>query len=158
MDPGAARVFEMQLMPALLLELQVNKYAVPEDGEERDVVEDGEGDPVRRRADAGVKVGDDPPLDGGGRLMESRDSLGSVSKKERSYRKNDTDDGEGTGGASDDGGDEIRSTTPVLPTPSRREYERVRTWGMDWGVVTIWSCPQSCNSSYQEEVVVQQAV
>lgn len=150
----------MQLMPALLLELQVNKYAVPDDDEERDVVGDGEGDPVLRRADAGVKVGDDPSLDTGGRLMGSRDGLGSVSEKERSYRgKNDADDGERTGGASDDEEeDEMQSTTSALPTPSRRECERVRTWGMDWGVVTVWSCPRSCDSSYQEEVVVQRAV
>ncbi|CAM9527729.1 unnamed protein product [Hapterophycus canaliculatus] len=42
-----------------------------------------------------------------------------------------------------------------MPRPSAEERERLRTLGMDWGVVAVWSCPRSCENSYEECVVVQ---
>lgn len=138
-EPGAPRVFEMQLMPALLLGLQVNEFAAPDANDEPD----GAGQ-VKETSRNVLSVG------GSEKTLDRAPSTdGGVGRSDPRHRPRDDD-----GSEEDEGQDEAER----MPVPSAQDQRRMRTWGMDWGVVTVWSCPQSCEMSCEEEVVVQQAV
>lgn len=51
---------------------------------------------------------------------------------------------------SDDGRADVETSTPTA-----EDRERLRTWGMDWGVVAVWSCPASCETGFEEFVRIQ---
>lgn len=142
--PGATRVFEMQLMPALLLGLRVNEFAEPgEIATHDDTVE-------LKKIAAEEKDGIDSPVKSVGSHGPEAKSLGG----EQGGSKGSSDGIEEEGG---DGGDgEGEGGAP--PAPSAEDQERLKTWGMDWGVVAVWSCPVSCDLSCEEAVVVQPPV
>lgn len=60
----------------------------------------------------------------------------------------------GRGDIADDDSNE-GPDSDLRPVLIGEERERLRTWGMDWGVVAIWSCPTSCEASFEEFAVVQ---
>lgn len=139
-------MFEMQLMPALLLQLQVNDFAEQEPNSESDenivrpdaikqaVAQAAEGQkPVEVVMSAldKSKGGRRPPADGHGR---------SIAREQCYTASGDDDDGE---------------SARTVPTPSAEKQERLRTLGMDWGLVAVWCCPRSCEASCEEVVVVQ---
>ena len=152
--PGAARVFEMQLMPALLLELQVNAFADEETG--------GTGSKPRpdtkghsnaeeaagNKATAKPSVVDQTERPSPEPTGKHIDSLKGVARKPGS------DEGEGVAMGEHSDGD----SKPMVLTPSAEERDRLRTWGMDWGVVAVWTCPRSCEASCEEYVTVQMPV
>lgn len=158
--PGAARVFEMQLMPALLLELQVNNFADQEPGggsgkprpdtKGHSNAEDagGGGDIASKEATArpsAIDQAEDPSPRPTGK--DGDNPRGVVRKPERE---------EGGGVAMGEHGD--GDSKSIIPTPSAEERDRLRTWGMDWGVVAVWTCPRSCEASYEEHVTIQMSV
>lgn len=124
---GAARVFEMQLMPALLLHLRVNDFAEQETFGEK-----------KSDSDCNVtEVSSDTGRD--------KASLGPTCQEGGRYGRSDI-----AGDDSNEGSDSY-----LRPALIGEERERLRTWGMDWGVVAIWSCPISCEVSCEEFAVVQ---
>ncbi len=154
---GAARVFEMQLMPALLLQLRVSGRG---DREPPDQGPEEPSSPPPRPRPSPLPVGDDktdagpttaPSAAGrrnkGGGPAEAGPERGG---RERSEGRGLEDEEEGDGQ-----GAEAAAGVVVMPTPSAEERERLRTRGMDWGVVGVWCCPRSCQESCEESVVVQ---
>lgn len=134
-------------MPALLLRLPVNAFAEP--GKEL-------SGKIQVHATVETTVGDDQEVAQSQKTQKCEvfDERESSRRQESPIDDNDDPVGDGMGGeGSDDeeggGGDN------VPPAPSADDRERLRTWGMDWGVVTVWCCPRSCNLSYEETVVVQ---
>lgn len=136
----------MQLMPALLLQLQVNDFAEQEPNSESD--ENIVGPVAIKQAVARAaehqkplevvlpaldksKGGPSPPVDGHGR---------SMAREQRYSASGDDEDGE---------------SATTMPTPSTEKQERLKTLGMDWGLVAVWCCPRSCEASCEEVVVVQ---
>lgn len=156
--PGAARVFEMQLMPALLLELRVNDFADQETGgadskprpETKGLsnVEEAGGDTASNEATAKPCLIDQVEVPSPEPTGKDTDSLRGV------VRKPGGDEGEGVALGERGDGD----SKPMVPTPNAEGRDRLRTWGMDWGVVAVWSCPRSCEASYEEHVSVQMPV
>ena len=156
--PGAARVFEMQLMPALLLELQVNDFADQETGgadskprpetKGRSHAEEAGGDTASTEATAKPSLVDQAGVPSPEPTGKGTDSLKGV------VRKPGGNEGEGVAMGEHGDGD----SKPMAPTPSAEERDRLRTWGMDWGVVAVWSCPKSCEASCEEHVSVQMPV
>ncbi|CAM9745356.1 unnamed protein product [Scytosiphon promiscuus] len=130
---GATRVFEMQLMPALLLQLNVNDLAERESSE--------------RQAGNGKSCEPD-----GNRTPARTDHEANGDKGRRKSTPEPP--------ASARGGIDVSARCPSGANPEgvRAESvdrERLRTLGMDWGVVAVWSCPRSCEESFEEYVVVQ---
>lgn len=156
--PGAARVFEMQLMPALLLELHVNDFADQEAGgagtkprtdtKGHSNAEEAAGDTASNEATAKPPAMDQVEGPSPEPAGKDTDSLRGV------VRKPGGDEGEGVAMGEHGDGD----SKPMVPTPSAEERDRLRTWGMDWGVVAVWTCPRSCEASYEEHVTVQMPV
>ena len=156
--PGAARVFEMQLMPALLLELQVNDFADRETGgpggeprpdtKVHSSAEESSGDAASNEATAGPSATDQTAGPSPGLTGNHDDSLRGVERKP----------GGDEGGRVAMGEHGDRNSKPRIPIPNAEERDRLRTWGMDWGVVAVWSCPTSCEASYEEHVTVQMPV
>lgn len=149
--PGASRVFEMQLMPSLLLQLRVNDLADRERSEPdktpgsdtKKLFATREADGNKNDAKASVLspagLTENPtawPIEG--------DASTGVAEAQGGGRNGMPKGEEGDGDAE-----------PVVPIPTAEERERLTTWGMDWGVVAVWSCPRSCESSHEECVVVQ---
>lgn len=149
---GATRLFEMQLMPALLLQLQVNDLAGQETPPGADDANVGVSNdahsgaknapgwttPAANRAEGGVLTSS--AGDGIDSTGVARDGRGGTATGELKREEGDREDGE---------------AAVAMPTPSAEDRERLRTWGMDWGVVGVWSCPSSCDVSCEECVVVQ---
>lgn len=173
--PGATRVFEMQLMPALLLQLRVNELAERERAERQPT--NGEccrppgtnrnSTRARDEADSGEKgYGKSPSpavvnsARGGDLLAIPRSSEGSSPKGVRRENGGGREAGASVRGHQDDepGEEEEEAGHTPMPTPTAEERERVTTWGMDWGVVAVWSCPTSCDVSSEESVIVQRPV
>eukprot|EP00903_Cladosiphon_okamuranus_P014302 g13284.t1 len=154
---GAARLFEMQLMPALLLQLQVNNLAGQQhpaeqekassrvSGEAQDDVENPRRlTPSSAANQAGAGGASVPSADRSINLTGAAQEDRGDSSALRGLKNKDIDREEGG---------EVEAV--VMPTPSAEDLERLRTWGMDWGVVGVWSCPGSCDVSCEECVVVQ---
>lgn len=156
-------MFEMQLMPALLLQLNVNDLAEREtNGRQVDKgkTRGADGSRSAARTEHGIN-GDEirkdstaPPTatarENGGSPARQIDPKGIRQEgvgKEREWP--------GVRGKEDDEEGEEEAGSPKMPTPSAEERERLRTLGMDWGVVAVWSCPRSCEVSNEECVVVQ---
>lgn len=118
----------MQLMPALLLHLRVNDFA------EQETYGENKSDPDCNA----TKISSDTGRD--------KASLGLNCQERGRYERRSDIAGDGSNEASDS------DSRPVLIDEER---ERLRTWGMDWGVVAIWSCPTSCEVSCEEFAVVQ---
>lgn len=153
-------------MPALLLRLQVNNFAErpPDQGQNNgpqetttDHTKKGDATTAEKIPGGGGRTHTAPPLAAGGgaaATSQAAESHGSGDKdlNENSHQRLNND-GVGTVGIG--GGDDDGDIGERMPAPSAEEHERLRTWGMDWGVVTVWSCPHSCDLSCEEEVVVQ---
>lgn len=158
---GATRVFEMQLMPALLLQLKANDLADREPMEQQ-----GENssatpaDPVPKNK----TTFSNEAADGEKNAINSAPP--SVTPKRAASTAQSDDNGtigvpqsEAAGGAvKREEGDGEDAEMTAMPTPSAEELERLRTRGMDWGVVGVWCCPRSCDVSCEECVVVQMPV
>lgn len=141
-------MFEMQLMPALLLQLQVNDLASQETPEQYDanssLSKRAENNSPGRTAQAEGVVAPTPSAGGG------TGTTGVVAQERRG--------GTATAGEEnleDEEGDREEGENAAMPAPSAEDRERLRTLGMDWGVVGVWSCPRSCDASCEECVVVQ---
>ncbi|CBN79864.1 conserved unknown protein [Ectocarpus siliculosus] len=157
---GATRVFEMQLMPALLLQLQVNDLAERETGSLEG------GSPATFSGLESKKISTLSQVadghDNNNTLKSITPSAVAVQPKgaasTRSTDEHGVAQGDGSGvlaGIGVSGEEDEGNETTMMPTPSVEERERLRTLGMDWGVVAIWSCPRSCSISCEECVVVQ---
>lgn len=158
---GATRVFEMQLMPALLLQLQANDLA--------------DREPIEQQGESNTADDSDPKnkntfsneADGEKNATNSTTPSAAAHQPKRAARTPSSDDNDLNGVAQVEGGGEMTGAvkseeddregaeTTAMPTPSAEECERLRTRGMDWGVVGVWSCPRSCEVSCEERVVVQ---
>ncbi|CAM9737577.1 unnamed protein product [Choristocarpus tenellus] len=150
-SPGAMRVFEMQLMPALLFKMGVEKYAtqgnsgakVPQEGEGSCKLPEGEsiGDlVVKGVSSTSLKAVVSTTCDS----FCSRDA----------QPQGDCGQSEEGDGVEEEGVVEEEDKARV-PAPSAAQHEEMRVKGMDWGVVGVWSCPLSCNKSFEECVIVQ---
>lgn len=128
-------------MPALLLELQVNAFAVPGDVEAREGV-GADGDASHSRAKGESKAP----------RCASESAAANTPCSEAVEHANKCDEVDVA--SNDASGDEVEQ----VPLPSAEDRERLRTWGMDWGVVTVWCCPKSCELSFEEAVLIQEAV
>ncbi|CAM9809420.1 unnamed protein product [Ectocarpus sp. 8 AP-2014] len=157
---GATRVFEMQLMPALLLQLQVNDLA------EREIGSREGGSPATFSGLESKKISTLSQEAGGhdnNNTLKSRTPSAVAVQPKGAASTRSTDEhgvaqGDGSGvmaGIGVSGEEDEGNETTMMPTPSVEERERLRTLGMDWGVVAIWSCPRSCSISCEECVVVQ---
>lgn len=133
-------------MPALLLQLQVNDFA------EREA--SGESDENVVRPDAIKKTVV--------QAAESQHTIEVVPSAIDKCKSGPLPQARGNeGGAVREhcdmvsGDDEDAQLAITVPTSSAEERERLRTWGMDWGLVTVWCCPRSCDASCEEVVAVQ---
>lgn len=134
--PGAPRVFEMQLMPALLLQLRVNEFADAEAVE----ADTTSGAAINTTMPPSVTDNaTDAPLPSAGDDRQAGGIAVECGSDAVGVEANEEGDGE----------------TEPMPTPSADDRERLRTWGMDWGVVAVWCCPRSCDVSFEEHAVVQ---
>lgn len=144
-------------MPALLLQLQVNNLAGRQDPREQDDADCRVSNEAQD--DAYNAPGWPTPSSAAnhaevcGALTPSADPSINPTGAAQKGRGG----GSPMGGLKDEGGDreEEGESAVAMPTPSAEDRERLRTWGMDWGVVGVWSCPNSCDVSCEECVVVQ---
>lgn len=152
-------MFEMQLMPALLLQLKANDLA--------------EQEPIERQDENSATTPDDPDRENTTTVSNEADgdknaiissTHSATPKRAASTPPNDGSDpagvpqvegGETTGAVKSEEDDGEDGETAATPAPSNEERERLRMQGMDWGVVGVWSCPRSCEFSCEERVVVQ---
>lgn len=134
----------MQLMPALLLGLRVNEFAEPEETLKHD---DLAG--LKEIAAGEKRVTHSPVenMESNGPVANPHGGTQGVSKGGSDYMES------GGSGSGDEGGEGV-----APPAPSAEDQERMKTWGMDWGVVAVWSCPVSCDLSCEGAVVVQPPV
>lgn len=147
-------------MPALLLQLQVNDLAERETGSREG------GSPATFSGLESKKIStlsqEADGHDNNNTMKSITPSAVAVQPKGNSSTRS-TDEhgvaqGDGSGvmaGIGVSGEEDEGNETRMMPTPSVEERERLRTLGMDWGVVAIWSCPRSCSISCEECVVVQ---
>lgn len=157
---GATRLFEMQLMPALLLQLQIYDLAglqeLPQQGDANSSLSNQAHNVANSAPSRTTPTSAAGPAEGGALTPSSADDANSSSTDPTGVAQ-EGGDGASTGELplkNEEGDREERETTP-MPTPSVEDRERLRTWGMDWGVVGVWSCPRSCDVSCEECVVVQ---
>lgn len=150
-------MFEMQLMPALLLQLKANDLADREPIEQQgDVSSATPVDPVpKNKTTFSNKAGGDknaitsaPPS-----VTPQRAASTPPSGDNGTIGIPKLEAAGGTAKSEEVDGEDAEKT--AMPTPSAEERERLRTRGMDWGVVGVWSCPRSCDVSREECVVVQ---
>eukprot|EP00752_Nemacystus_decipiens_P002854 g2658.t1 len=153
---GATRLFEMQLMPALLLQLQVNDLAGHETPPEQDdanvgVLNGAHEDAKNAPGWLATPLSAAGNPSGGGVLTPpAYDSVDPNGATQEGRGVTTTGKLENEEGDREEGGAAV-----MMRTPSAEDRERLRTRGMDWGVVGIWSCPSSCDVSCEECVVVQ---
>lgn len=137
----------MQLMPALLLGLRVNDFAEARQNNR------GNGRDTVVRADRAM-VESNRVSNNSNKSAEHVGPHGregnTLEKQQERLKPGSRDLVDGGGGSGDEEG--------VPPSPSAEERRKLETWGMDWGVVTVWSCPSSCDLSCEEAVVVQPPV
>ncbi|CAM9245974.1 unnamed protein product [Ectocarpus fasciculatus] len=159
---GATRVFEMQLMPALLLQLRVNDLAERETGSREEGSNTTCSGPEAKKVSTISREADGDDSSSNARESISPPAVAVQPKGAAPTRSTDEHGvvpGDGSGGmvgigVSGEEDDDATETT-MMPIPSVEERERLRTLGMDWGVVAVWSCPKSCSISCEECVVVQ---
>jgi hypothetical protein len=123
---GSPRRFELQLMPALLYLLDVDRHAPT-------------------ASDLGAGGWDQPPSVP---RVEGPRALDADVVVEGQGDQGDEEEGdEGEGGLSRER-EELR----------RMAATKLRSGGMDWGVVTVWSCEAACEQGKEEVVIVQAAL
>ncbi|CAM9461481.1 unnamed protein product, partial [Phaeothamnion confervicola] len=155
---GAPRVFEMQLMPALLLALRVDEAAATgssgEDGGGRYGCTGGaagtvgEGITGSAANGSGGAGGEDAACQ---RDVEKRNCASSDTGGDSD---NESESGSATGLAAADAASEvIAEAGPSAPTAAA--VARVTSRGMEWGVVAVWSCAASCDESVEEVAIAQ---
>lgn len=145
-------------MPALLLQLQVNDLAERDTGSRRggssttcSGLESKKISTFSQEADGHDNNSIRKSVTPSAVVVQPKGAASTRSTDEHGVLRGDGIAGIRVSGEEDDDGTE----TTMMPTPSAEERERLRTLGMDWGVVAIWSCPRSCSISCEECVVVQ---
>lgn len=137
----------MQLMPAMLLQLRANDFA------EREIC---------KPPNSSAPSTDTTSCADGSDGEKSTSALGQATEslsrpKGINFRRTEIEEKRGRDSAQmvGEGDESDEDEEHALPVPSAEEYERLKTWGMDWGVVGIWSCPGSCEASCEEFALVQ---
>lgn len=136
-------------MPALLLQLQVNNFADPGTCEQ----DNTSAPDTSKRCTANEAVGDKSTKMTPSAISEDKGS--SIRPTDDCKLRRVVQEHEGGAARVVKGGQDDEDSERTMPTPTVEERERLRTWGMDWGVVAVWCCPRSCEGSCEEVVVVQ---
>ncbi|CAM9871835.1 unnamed protein product, partial [Discosporangium mesarthrocarpum] len=153
---GADRVFEMQLMPALLFKMRVDEFAKQELKDNRadqSQVMTLQQHPTKGHSmeSKGEEMMGRRSQPQGGRYSVNN-SHGQVNLKTGLGHEDEPQEADISGLLEKDEEGEV---LPTVPVPTANQLEGVRVRGMEWGTVAVWCCPASCTSSFEEFVVVQ---